>query len=485
MPFAAPAPCRPPVAPLRVGRRASSGVSLGVSLGIAASLALLGLTATAAAQSAPPVRDSAARADSAARLDSLAARLERAEAALALLRQEMAAESETAVRTRSRLSLELSARVLVNGFFTSRATNGADVPLVVRAGSGGGSLGISARQTRVGAALTVRDVAGGIFDGDVDADFFGGSYDSTGAIPSTPLLRLRTARGWLRWKRTAVMAGVDTPLISDLNPLSTAAVGLPLFSGAGNLWTWLPQVRVSRELLGTRLRWAVQGAVLEPSAGAGSGNGYGTQSTVDAGERSRRPALEGRLRARWGREDDDAPPNADVRDAPVGEGPSEIGVGVHRGWVAGPPGVTYASRAVAIDARVVLAPRVELRGEAYRGTLVAGLGGGAIAQGFGQPGVTGGGYVYAVARPLTDGAGWAQLDVRPTEFVVAGAGCGVDVVRTAERPVRQRNTACAAHIEWRPVQPLLLGLEYRRTVTGYQSGSFGADHVNLALGFEI
>jgi hypothetical protein len=59
------------------------------------------------------------------------------------------------------------------------------------------------------------------------------------------------------------------------------------------------------------------------------------------------------------------------------------------------------------------------------------------------------------------------------------------VVNADDRPVRQRNSACAANVQWRPVQPLLLGLEYRRTVTGYAARSYGADHVNLALGFEI
>ena len=33
-------------------------------------------------------------------------------------------------------------------------------------------------------------------------------------------------RGTLQWSRTAVMVGMETPLISDLDPLSLAAIGV-------------------------------------------------------------------------------------------------------------------------------------------------------------------------------------------------------------------------------------------------------------------
>ena len=64
---------------------------------------------------------------------------------------------------------------------------------------------------------------------------------------------------------TVVQAGY--PLISDLSPVSLASIGTPDFSGAGNLWNWLGQVRVTRELGTTgsgsgQVRWAIQGAVI-------------------------------------------------------------------------------------------------------------------------------------------------------------------------------------------------------------------------------
>ncbi|AHG88973.1 hypothetical protein J421_1436 [Gemmatirosa kalamazoonensis] len=441
---------------------------------------LLAVPAALGAQTRP---DSAPpRADSTrVSVDSLAARLERAEAAIALLRQQLATESESAVRTRSRVALDLSARVLTNIALTRGPTNDPGVPQIAIANADYGQvLGISLRQTRVGAAVTVRDVLGGTFDGDADLDFFGGGRDANGNRPLFPEPRFRTVRGTLRWARTSVMVGAETPLISDLDPLSLAAIGITEFSAAGDLWNWLPQVRVTRALGGKTLRWAVTGAVLEPFTSAlydpvRPGGG-------DAGERSGKPYLESRLRVRWGPEDPDAP-MSDVRDAVTGEGPSEIGIGVHRGWVEVDDDHQFTSGAVSLDARIVLAPHVELRGEAYRGRLLLGLGGGAIGQNFGRP--PAGAPAGTVGTPLHDVAGWAQLNVRPTEQWLAGVGCGIDRVRDEDRPDRRQNTVCAAHLRWTPVQPVLLGLEYRRHQTLYSTGLYHAHHINLALGFEI
>jgi hypothetical protein len=369
----------------------------------------------------------------------------------------------------------------MNVALTRGATNDPGVPQVATASTDYAEvLGLSLRQTRVGAAITVRDVLGGTFDGDVDLDFFGGGRDANGNRPLFPEPRFRIVRGTLQWSRTAVMVGMETPLISDFDPLSLAAIGVTEFSAAGDLWNWLPQIRLSQRLGGKTLRWAVQGAVLEPFTSsvydpsrAGGG---------DAGERSGKPFLEGRLRMRWGPEDPDAP-LLDVRDAVVGEGPSEIGVGVHHGWVRTDDRNEFTSQAFSLDARIVLAPRVELRGEAYRGRLLLGLGGGAIGQNFGRPAT--GAPAGAVGTPLHDVAGWAQLNVRPTETWLGGVGCGLDRVRDEDRPDRRQNTVCAAHVRWTPVQPVLLGLEYRRHSTLYSTGMYHANHINLALGFEM
>jgi len=429
-------------------------------------------------------------ADAASR-DSIAARLRRAEAAIELLRQQLAVEAGTVVRTRSRLQIELSARVLMNSFLTTNRVNTVDVPQFglpaaavlptlpggVPAGSPGTrALGMSVRQTRLGAALSVDSVMGGVFEGDVELDFFGGVSTGPGDRRLFPEPRLRTARARLRWDRGSIFVGSETPLISDLNPISLASVGVPGFVAAGNLWNWLPQIRVSRDLLvlpaGVRL--GVQGAVLAPFSAT-----LNTAETdaVDAGERSGRPYLQGRMNVRWG---EGASESGAPSDVSLGESGGEIGVGIHRGWVRAAGDSTSISRAVSVDARVMVAPRVEVRGEAYRGQLVRGLGGGGIGQGFGRSlsGAT-------IGPPIRDVAGWIQLNVQAHTTLISGAGCGKNSVNRDDRPIRLANTACSAHLLWRPAQPLVMGLEFRQVRTRYSDQTSRANHVNLSFGFEL
>ena len=460
----------------RSPRRPASRLRAGVAAG-AFAVALLGRPDPLAAQTRPD----STRTDSLS-VDSLLARLVRAEAAIALLRQQLGSESESAVRTRSRIGVELSARVLTNVGYNVGAVNDPSLPLSVLAPGSprDPTLGLSLRQTRLGAAVTVRDVLGGTFDSDIDVDFFGGGRDANGNRPLFPEPRLRTLRALMHWPRTTVLVGMETPLISDLDPLSLAAIGTPDFSGAGNLWNWLGQLRVSQEIGGRAVRFAVQGAVLEPFAASvydpvRPGGG-------DAGERSGVPFVEGRLRARWGAEDPDNR-GGDVRGMEVGEGVSEIGLGVHRGTVRLSDANTPASTAVSLDARLVLVRHVELRGEAYTGQLLTGLGGGAIGAALGRP--PAGAPAGTLGLPLRDRAAWAQLNVQPTVHWLAGGGCGIDRVRDADRPDRRQNTVCMTHVRWRPVEPLLLGVEYRTLSTLYSTGMAHAQHFNLALGVDF
>ncbi len=456
---------------------------------LAAAILLPLLAATprdATAQSRP--RPDSLPADSLS-ADSLAARLRRAEAAIELLRGQLAQESESAVRASSRLRVELSARVLTNAFATSGRVNAVDVPQVAlppAAGAASGTdraLGATVRQTRLGAGLVAHDVLGAAFAADVDLDFAGGPQAAPGDRRLFPEPRLRTARARFLWARTELLVGSDTPLVSDLDPLSLASVATPGFSGAGNLWNWLPQLRLTRAIgttavAGGRVRWAVQGALLAPFAGVQQPD---EPDGVDAGERSRRPFVEGRLRARWGGAGDE--PELPASDDLLRDG-GEAGVGVHRGWVAASDGRLHASRAVTADVRLALGERVELRGEGYvGGRLLRGLGGGGIAQAFGR--APEGAPPGAVGAPVRDAAGWLQLNVRPHPVLLGGAGCGVDAVDVDDRPVREHNVACAAHVLWRPVSPIVAGAELRTLRTRHDGGAFRAHHFNLAFGVEF
>ena len=435
-------------------------------------------TATVGAQQRPRA-DTVRQPGDTLGLDSLRARLARAEAAIALLREQLAGESESTVHTRSRLRVEVSAQVLTNGFVTLGRVNNVDVPQTVLPPPPAGAapptndaLGFTLRQTRVGASVSVERVLGATFSGDVDFDLYGGVQNGPGDRRLFPEPRLRTAHALLVWPRTEFMVGSDAPLISMLNPMSLASVGIPDFSAAGNLWNWLAQARITRELAafgqGARsVRLAIQGAVMAPYANT---LGALEPDAVDAAERSGRPALEGRLRFRWGDEED----RFITGTALIGNPGGEIGVGIHRGWVALAPGVVENSHAISLDVHVVPMRGVELRGEAYGGQLLRGLGGGGIAQNLGPTG-----------EPVRDVAGWVQLNVQPHPVFMTGIGCGIDVVDPDSNPARLQNTVCAVHAAWRPMQPLVIGVEYRQLGTRFTTGTFGARHVNLVLGFEL
>jgi hypothetical protein len=409
--------------------------------------------------------------------DSLAARLERAEEAIELLRQQLAAQSEAEVRTVSRVSLELAGRALVNTFANSGRVNTADVPQFVMADGADfppaedfprGSLGLSARQTTLGLIVSVADVLGGELIGDVHADFFAVQQPGAGGRV-TPTLRLRTLKALVRWPSAELLVGQEVPLVAGLNPVSTASIGTPTFATAGNLWLWLPQLRATIQTTGA-VRFGLQGAVLAPNSGEPI-SGTNRDRDADIAERSRRPFVQGRVRAQWG---------------PV-EQPGEVGLGVHGGWFARPSATggrsdMHESWAVAADLVAPLGP-LTLRAELYRGALLRGLGGGGIGQNFGPDG-----------RPVLDRGGWAQLDLRASPTTSLGGGCGVDDPRltapsVAPFPVmRTRNVACEAHLLVRPGGALVVGLEGRRMETTWVSGverKFRSDHLNLAVGFEF
>jgi len=389
--------------------------------------------------------------------DSLAARLRRAEQAIATLQQQIAEQSQGGARTRSGASIQFYGRVAVNGFGNSRRVNNVDNPQFVRpdtvATVAVRGMGMAIRQTTLGLAVSVPAVLGGAFAGDVDVDFYGGQMASSGGR-TFPLLRVRTARGFVRWTHATLMIGQESPLVSGLNPVTPVAIGTPDFAAAGNLWLWLPQVRVGVEG-GSTLRVGLQAAVLAPTSGDAVGN---FDTDYDQAEKSQRPYLQARAYAGWGSEDM----------------AGEVGCGIHNGALMTPtaPSVRDESHAVACDARVPLLPQVELRGEFFDGAGLRGLGGGGIGQNFSTANTV-----------LHTTGGWAQVNVHPVFPVHAGIGCGTDQPESGA--ARTRNGACAVYAMVRGAGPLFVGAEVRRLRTRYAPGSqdFTNDHVAIATGF--
>jgi hypothetical protein len=388
------------------------------------------------------------------RADSLAERLRRAEAAIAALQVQVAEQAGSGVQTRSRLHLELHGRIMVNAFGNSRRVNNVDNPQTVLADlpapapQRGGGMAI--RHTMLGLTVSGAEALGGAFTGDLDLDFHGGQMPSGGGR-TFPLLRLRTARAMVHWSGASLMIGQETPLISDLNPVSVTGVGVPWFGGAGNLWFWLPQVRAGVERKGT-IRLGIQGAVLAPTSGDAAAF-FDTDN--DLAERSQRPYLESRVHAGWGEEDRRG----------------ELGCGVHYGWLI-PVADRVESHAFACDLRAPVMPWLELRGEFFTGQALRGLGGGAIGQNF-----------TPANQPLKTTGGWLQLNLTPMPLLGFGVGCGGD--HPEALAARRRNDVCATYARLRPQGPLFFGAEYRYMRTEHATGRYLNDHVTLAAGFEF
>ena len=349
--------------------------------------------------------------------------------------------------------------ILMNAFHTSDDVNNSDVPqFVLPAGEPSRTTSsATVRQSRVTVTALVPEFARGQLTGELDVDFFGGQQPSTGGR-TCPQLRMRKAFAELIWSQFALLVGQESPPIAEVSPASLASIGFPLFAGAGNLWLWIPQVRVSADLPPTGAgRFGLEVAALAPTSGEAQTT-FLTQP--DAAERTGRPSLQGRLRGRWG----------------AAETEGEISVGGHYGWLQDSTGGSIASKALAVSVWTPLTAGFELRGEGFIGQALAGLGAGGIGQNMVRNGV-----------PVETKGGWVQLNYRAGSWEL-GAGGGIDdpadddLVATS----RLRNMAFGGHVIWRH-SPAVVGLEAREIKTRYAAPveTESALHVNLGLGFEF
>lgn len=393
--------------------------------------------------------------------DSLADRLDRAEQAIETLRRQLQEQSQAKVGSRSRNKVEISGLILFNSFYNNARLNNSDNPQFVASpqdstGLPNANLSASVRQSRLGLSISGMSALGAQLSGDIQLDFYGGQQPSAGGR-TFPLPRIRTAFARLDWRHVGVLIGQETQIISPLNPVSFASVGTPEFTDAGNLWFWVPQVRIGYEA-GNAPRFGLQVAAMAPMLGSPQG---AFNTVADSAEKSRRPFVQGRLYVGWG----------------DGETESQIGVGVHRGWIATTGDSLLTSEAYTADLRLALGEKVLLLGEAFfGGKATAGLGGGGIGQEFGLTGL-----------PVESKGGWGQLNIRPTFAWELGGGAGIDNpddnLLTALQ--RGRNIIYEGHLHYRPGGGLILGAAFRRIETSYATGAVTANHINGFVGLSF
>lgn len=386
---------------------------------------------------------------------------------------------QTKIESASKYPVRLSGLVLLNLFSNKGVADNMDFPTLALApspASSGGNFGGSLRQSLLGLEVFGPEIGGAKVTGDLQFDFAGGFPDADNGV-TFGLARLRTGVVSLAWKNTTVVAGQDHPFFSPLSPTSVASLAVPEFSYSGNLWGWIPQVRVEHRVnITENSSFLLQGGILDPLTGQPPALQF--FRTPQAGEASRQPAYA--LRTSWSH-------HAFGHELTLGVGGyySRQNWGFHRmvdGWAG------------TSDLTIPLSYRWELSTAFYRGRALGGLSGGigrsVLFSGLPTDPVT-------QVHGLNAAGGWSQLKFRQTEKFEWNGGFGQDNAFARDltyfpSPVSQqgyfdptlaRNRGAFLNFFYRPRSDLLFSAEYRRLRTLSILGtSETADHVDLTLG---
>jgi hypothetical protein len=394
-----------------------------------------------------------------------------------LINAKLADLHQTKVESASKYHARLSGIVLFNAVENRGAVDNVDFPsLAFRTYSGTpqGSFAATLRQSQLGLEVFGPELHGARISGDLQMDFAGGFPD----VPNGStfgLVRLRTGVVRLEWPKTTLVLGQDAPFFSPLSPSSLASLALPSFAYSGNLWSWIPQVRLEHHVdLSENSKILLQAGILDPLTGETNNSQY--SRTPVAGEASRQPAYA--TRVAWSR-------RIFNRDLTVGIG----GYYSRQNWEFHRNVDGWAGTA---DWMIPLAARWELSGEFYRGRAIGGLGGG-----LGRSVVSSGAFTNpnSEIQALNAAGGWSQLKFRQTAKLEWNAAYGMDnsfAGDLRDYPVSApgdysaslaRNRSELFNFIYRPRSDLLFSVEYRRlqttSITGYYQS---ADHINLGIG---
>ncbi len=390
-----------------------------------------------------------------------------------LLSSKVDDQYQTKVEAASKYRVRLSGIVLLNlfsnhGRMDSQETPTWAIPYIPNVSAQ--TLGASLRQSEIGLEVFGPRLAGARTSGNLQFDFSGGSRNTPNGV-NLGLVRMRVASIRMDWKDTSIVAGQDNTFFSPLSPTSFASLAIPAFSYAGNLWGWIPQVRLERRFnLSEGQSVVLQGGILDnvtgelPSAFA---------PFAQAGQSSGQPAYAGRVA--WTRS--------------VFGMPLTLGAAGYYSRQTWSMNQNVDGWAAMTDWSVPLARRVSLTGEFYRGRAIGGLGG-AVGRSVlfsGNPSPQG------QVRALNSVGGWSQLKVIATSKLEFNGAFGVDnpygsdvrgfsVSPGFPAPLLQ-NRSSLVNVIYRPRSDLLLSGEYRHLRTfDIDAGSPTADQVNLMMG---
>jgi hypothetical protein len=388
---------------------------------------------------------------------------------------------QTKVESSSKYPLNVTGLVLFNFFVNRGIVDNVDLPEAALSSqnntTGNGSTGATLRQTILGLQGYGPRIGGARTSANVDLDFFGGlAYTSYGTSAGT--VRMRTASINLDWAYDSIQVGLVAPLISPLSPTSYAMVAEPALAGAGNLWTWSPQLRYAHQIpLQSGKRMQIELGLWDPPAA-----GYSTNELFrvpSPSEASKQPGYESRV----------------SYGTLAGEHPFQIGLSGYYSRQSYPGNQSVDSWAGTTDFRVPFGNRFEVSGEGYRGRALGGLGGGVYKDAlFGIYSSTG----QNAYRGLDAIGGWTQFKARFVESLEANASIGLDngfaddfreftfPPTVSATQLRARNRMVFANLIFRPKTYLIFSPEYRRIWTWPIYGTVNtADIFTLSAGYQF
>ena len=406
----------------------------------------------------------------------LEARVESLEESQTLLSAKVNEQYQTKVEAASKYRARLSGIVLMNAFRTHGTSNNFDYPdfAVAAPGAPQAGFGATLRQSEIGLEIFGPTLAGAKTSANVHLDFAGG-------IPATPngvdfgTVRLKTASLRFDWENTSVVAGQDSLFISPLSPTSFASLATPAFAYAGNLWGWIPQLRVEHKFdLSDQEKVTIQAGILDNLTWDFPNDPY--YRYPGGGEQSGQPAYS--VRTAWTR-------RIGSRDLSFGT----AGYYGRQNWGSGQDVDGWAGMT---DWQIPLTQRWGLSGEFYRGRGAGGLGAGigrAVLYGPSYYGVT-------PIKGLDSEGGWSQLKWQITpklemngvfaqDNAFAGDvhGFATDAGQGTTGPILGRNRGTLGNLIYRPRSDLILAAEFRhlRSFPIY-SNSIETNQLNLAMG---
>ena len=172
---------------------------------------------------------------------------------VSLIQSQVTEQAQTKVESASKMPVKIYGTILSNTFFNTRDTDWADVPFLVNPPSvfNSGWFSSSLRQSRIGVEVNGPTIGSFKTTGVFAMDFMGGMTD----FQATPLFGLpNIVYAYARFEnaKTAIEAGQDEMILAPRNPASLIAFSYPELYRTGNLYLRAPQVRIERQLAGSK-----------------------------------------------------------------------------------------------------------------------------------------------------------------------------------------------------------------------------------------